>query len=477
MCVNTTVEIAYGRGYQVSNHCTDDWLVPGLLVLGFGVLIWPADTQASKAVLGSLTVAVGQVQVDKVVGLPGTALMEGDVVATGSKSDAIIDFRSGAKVTVAESSEVALLYDTSAGIDLRQGAVALQTGSGQVSQVNTNFATSVVSRSEDGFPALCRVSAIGSEVGVLNEKGRVEIHGAGTPFLLPAGKYVVLRAGPQAGSAAAGKVTAAIPREVVDRQGAAALPLKLSDPVYWQDLVRTEQTGRVRIELTGGSILNVGARSEMRIIKHDPASEQTELEMKVGRMREQVMKLTKPGASFQTKTQTAVIGVVGTDIIIVSTATYTTVICLSGTVAVTASNPTYPGSATLQPDQTTTVPINGPPTAPVYVSPATLQSELAQFSTNIAGAATQGVGIMTITDAVISGAGIGVLGVTVVRLGNAANLLNQAGSSAGSAAGSLTNAGGVLGNIPGGWPPVGCGLQTFQQENSSSSPISGICPP
>lgn len=473
MCYILPVETAFGRGYQVNDHYTDVWVAPVLLLLS--VLIWSADAQASKAVLGSLTAAVGQVQVDKVVGIPGTALMEGDVVATGPKSDAIIDLRSGTKVTVAEKTEVALAYDTPAGLDLRQGAVAVQTGSGQVSQVNTNFATSVLLRSEDGLPALCRVSAIGSEVGVLNEKGRVEIHGSGAPFLLPAGKYVVFQAGPQAGSVTAGKVVAAIPTEVVDRQGAVGVPLKLSDLVYWQDLVRTEQNGRVRIELTGGSILNIGARSEMRIVKHDPASEQTELELSAGRMREQVVKLTKSGASFRTKTQTAVIGVVGTDVIIISTPTYTTVICLEGTVTVTGLSPSYPGSATLHAAQSTTVPVNGVPTAPVNVSASTLQSELGQFSNVVTGAASHAVVVLSITEAALSGGSIAVLGVSISQLGNASSLLSQAGSSAGNAAGGLSGIGGVLSGIPGGWPPVGCGLQTYQQENSSSSPP--ICAP
>ena len=402
--------------------------------------------------------------------------MEGDVVATGSNSDAIINLRSGTKVTVAEKTELALLYGSSpGGLQLRQGAIGVQAGSGQVSQIDTNFATSVVLRSENGFPALCRVAAMGSEVGVLNEKGRVEIHGLGAPLLLPPGKYVVLQAGrPPAAPEIAGKVVVAIPTEVVDRQGATNLPLKLSDPVYWQDLVRTEKNGRVRIDLQGGSVLRVGVRSQMRIVKHDLASEQTELELTAGRLRESVVKLTKPGASFRTKTQTAVIGVVGTEVIIISTPDSTTVICLDGTVTVTNLNPSVHGSENLHANQFTRVPVDGPPTPPVNVTPETLFSERAEFSDAVYNGAMHAAQFVTLTEEVISSATTGALGVTVSRLGNASNLLNQAGSSASSAAGTLSNIGTILSGLPAGWPPIECGIATYQQENSSPSTV--ICP-
>jgi len=322
-----------------------------MLLLGLHVC---SVEMCAKEVLGSLTAAGGEVQVNKVVGLPGTTLREGDVIATGAKSLAIISLQSGAKVRVGERSEVALPYDTvNTRLELREGALAVQTGSGQVGQVNTKFATSVIFQGVDGFPALCRVAAIGSEVGVLNEKGRVEIHGAGPPILVPPGKYVRLQAGkPQAGLETAGKVIAAIPAEVVERQGAAAVPLNLNAPVYWQDLVKTEKNGRVRIGLTGGSVLSIGARSQMRIVKHDATTEQTVLELGVGKFRGQVVKLTKPGASFKITTQTAVVGVVGTDIVVISKGDSTTVYDVDGKTKVCADHP--PRSNCANSDQSTT---------------------------------------------------------------------------------------------------------------------------
>jgi hypothetical protein len=84
-------------------------------------------------------------------------------------------------------------------------------------------------------------------------------------------------------------------------------------PVYWQDAINTGHLARARVALTDGSILNVGQDSNLRIVKHDAGTQQTELELNFGRVRSQAVHLTKPGASFQIRTPTGVAGVVGTD--------------------------------------------------------------------------------------------------------------------------------------------------------------------
>jgi hypothetical protein len=362
-------------------------------------------------------------------------------------------------------------------MELRQGAVVVQTASGQVSVVNTKFATSVMLQSVDGFPALCRVAAIGSQVGVLADKGRVEIHGAGAPILVPPGKYVVLQAGkPQGGLQAAGKVIAAIPTEVVERQGAAAVALNLNDPVYWQDLVKTEMNGRVRIELTGGSVVNIGARSEMRIVKHDPATEQTELEMTVGNLRGQVVKLTKPGAHFQVKTQTAVIGVVGTDFIVIATPTATTIICLDGAVTISNVLSSIVGSVTLQAGQSTTVPVNGPPSAAVNVSPNALHGAMNQSSVQTVQHLGTWQGALSIGNVAVAGATSGVLGVSIWRLGNASDLSNQATSNSQGAANGASGVSGAFNNFGNGWSNVGCGVNNLPPNPSAYQPYKGSCP-
>jgi hypothetical protein len=129
----------------------------------------------------------------------------------------------------------------------------------------------------------------------------------------------------------AGQITALIP----DGQRNSA-PVKVQDAVEWNDLLKTLRAGRMRANLDDGSILTVGRESELRVVQHDAASQQTSLELNYGRMRSKVVPLTKSGAKFEVRTPHAVIGVIGTDFYILVTATRTLVICYSGVLSVTS---------------------------------------------------------------------------------------------------------------------------------------------
>jgi hypothetical protein len=122
----------------------------------------------------------------------------------------------------------------------------------------------------------------------------------------------------------AGKVSRVLPAGFIthETKTAAAKP---ADPVEWNDVVRTNPQGRVRIALEDQSLLTVGSQSEMRILKHDPASQQTSVELLYGRIRSKVTKLTKKGGSYNVRTPVAVVGVIGTEFILDSPATVTTV--------------------------------------------------------------------------------------------------------------------------------------------------------
>jgi ferric-dicitrate binding protein FerR (iron transport regulator) len=136
---------------------------------------------------------------------------------------------------------------------------------------------------------------------------------------------------PQAagGAQAAGEITAMIPAATLNSKAA-----KAKEELNWNDLIQTEHTGRVRAGLKDGSILSVGSDSELRIVQHDSAAQQTQLEMDFGKVRSQVVKITRPGGKFQVKTPNAVIGVVGTDFFVGYEADKTTVICYKGVVTV-----------------------------------------------------------------------------------------------------------------------------------------------
>jgi FecR protein len=125
----------------------------------------------------------------------------------------------------------------------------------------------------------------------------------------------------------AGQINALIPAATRNDK-----PAKAKDDLQWNDLLKTQQSGRVRAGLTDGSILSVGSNSELRVVQHDAASQQTSLEMNFGKVRSKVVKITQPNGKFEMKTPNAVIGVVGTDFYVGYDANRTTVICYTGQV-------------------------------------------------------------------------------------------------------------------------------------------------
>jgi hypothetical protein len=88
---------------------------------------------------------------------------------------------------------------------------------------------------------------------------------------------------------------------------------KAKSEVDWQDEIDTQASARARVLLDDGSVLNVGADSSMRVIKHDSAAQQTELELTYGKLRSQAQKLSKGDGKFEVRTPAGVAGVVGTD--------------------------------------------------------------------------------------------------------------------------------------------------------------------
>lgn len=113
----------------------------------------------------------------------------------------------------------------------------------------------------------------------------------------------------------AGKVTREVPQGTVQRQGGKEMPLSQNDPVDWNDTVHTQNRGRLQITLKDGSVLSVGSRSEMKVVKADPVTQQTDIELVNGTVKADVQKVTKTGGHFQIHTKTAVIGVIGTTLL------------------------------------------------------------------------------------------------------------------------------------------------------------------
>jgi hypothetical protein len=152
---------------------------------------------------------------------------------------------------------------------------------------------------------------------------------------------------PPAGGQRAGQIHALIPAATRNDQ-----PAKAKDELDWNDLLKTAASGRLRAGLDDGSILSVGSNSELRVLQHDAASQQTSLEMDAGRLRSKVVKITQPNGKFEVHTPNAVIGVIGTDFYVEYSANKTTVICYTGVVSVTplggahaTNNPSNAGNA------------------------------------------------------------------------------------------------------------------------------------
>ena len=110
----------------------------------------------------------------------------------------------------------------------------------------------------------------------------------------------------------AGEVSRVIPAANIDR-GTKVLPASAKAEVMWQDDIKTASGGRARVGLDDGSVLNVGSDSLMKVIKHDAAAQQTELELTYGKLRAQAQKIAKPDGKFEVRTPAGVAGVVGTD--------------------------------------------------------------------------------------------------------------------------------------------------------------------
>ena len=168
----------------------------------------------------------------------------------------------------------------------------------------------------------------------------------------------------------AGQITALVPQAT--RNGSVA---KNKDDVMWNDVLRTEGGGRARIQLRDGSILSLGSNSELKVVQHDPASQQTELELNYGRVRSRVVQITKPGGKFQVKTPTAVAGVVGTDFITIYLANgHTQIIVFSGQVVLMGANGAI--LATIGPGQMADIGPDGKVTGPEQTPPGVQQEAI-----------------------------------------------------------------------------------------------------
>ena len=224
-----------------------------------------------------------------------------------------------------------------------------------------------------------------------------------------------------------------------------AAPVNLRDQVQWNDLLQTNNSGRLRLNLRDGSILSLGSNSQMRVVQHNPVAQQTTLELLFGRLRSQVVKLTQPNAKFEVRTPTSIAGVIGTDFLLIATADRTTLVVFSGVVQMTPLNgpggaPNNSQSVSVNPGQQVEVTVSG--VGPVQTVTQQMIRQLIQETTvSHAGLAT-GAGVVGVQ------AGTNVLRTVLITLGSIA-----AGTVAGVTIANTTHT-----TTPPPKPPAGPGI-------------------
>jgi hypothetical protein len=200
---------------------------------------------------------------------------------------------------------------------------------------------------------------------------------------------------------------------------------RLKDLVYWNDHLKTDTKGRLRVGLRDGSSLSLGSESELVVVQHDPTSQQTSLQLLLGRIRERVVKLTQPNSKFETNTPHASLGVIGTDFYVEVTPDATKVIVYSGIVRVTPLNVAAAAGAqsvNVGAGQSVTVTSNGIVGTVATASQAVIQTSIA--NTIVTGAGTKAAvigGSHLLRNLLIglgaAGAGVGI-GMAVSNNGN-----------------------------------------------------------
>lgn len=162
----------------------------------------------------------------------------------------------------------------------------------------------------------------------------------------------------------AGDIRALVPAGHIQRGSGSPVEAKRSDPVLWQDVLRTSRGGRMRVGLLDGSILNVGSESQLEVRQHDPASQNTQIDLAYGRIRAKVVRLVRPGSDFRVRTPVANAGVVGTRFFIRVLPDATEILCLEGSVRVRNRDDSIAGEVTLRAGAFTRVLRGQPPTPP-----------------------------------------------------------------------------------------------------------------
>jgi hypothetical protein len=180
---------------------------------------------------------------------------------------------------------------------------------------------------------------------------------------------------------------------VVDilRQGKLpALPAKVQEAVELSDVIRIKSASRAQIQFIDDSIITLAPGSRIAIDKYsynaDKKERQAVLQVFSGLVHTLVKKIHQVNQpDFILKTQTAVIGVRGTDWYTVLGINITDIYNASGTTEVSNIFPDVPGKVLLSGPMSSRVGFNLPPTVPMPIDPNELKMLRNQLNAKIAG--------------------------------------------------------------------------------------------
>jgi hypothetical protein len=175
---------------------------------------------------------------------------------------------------------------------------------------------------------------------------------------------LLLLAIPSAADTRAGSVTALLPSAKIERADSTTTSAPGAE-VQENDLLRTDDQGRVRVKLLDQSVISIGVKSQLGVVRHDATSRQTSVELNFGKLRAQVARVTRAGGRFEVRTPSAVAGVIGTDFgVDASDPDVTKFICISGSVQITSVDAGVTGTITCRGGSTVTVRRGRPPDQP-----------------------------------------------------------------------------------------------------------------
>jgi ferric-dicitrate binding protein FerR (iron transport regulator) len=289
-----------------------------------GILVWAAApgssalgaTPASDPAASAASISGKYAQLNGTAMPVGATLFPGDVIRLGEASTAALRF--GDSMVLA--APLTDLVVESEGVSLRNGRLQVRAGGAGSFAISGPF-FHVNIASSGGVPSSAEVRLAGLRAQVSAVAGAADLTAAGNAasYRLRAGETATLDAAggdasPAQGAAspAAGQVSRLVPQVQIDR-ASQHLVAAVSDRIYWNDELRSGPTGRAHVALNDGSQLNLGSDSSLRILQHDAQSQQTSLDLLVGRMRGKITKLTRPGGKFEVHTPVGIAGLVGTD--------------------------------------------------------------------------------------------------------------------------------------------------------------------